>query len=82
MKVVLTRTLSVFDPLLQNLLGFFDKLAVQIDCVRINSSDSIVLAKDKVRSLLVVLIGLCAMRLCFLGQLMCGGSITTLVSLA
>lgn len=48
MQMTLAGAFGIFYPLLQNLLCLFNELAVQINCVGIDSSDSIVLAKDEV----------------------------------
>jgi hypothetical protein len=81
MQVVLTSTLCVLDSLLQNLLGLFDKLTVQINRVRVDSANHVVLTENVLGGLSVVVVGLLSMTLCFLGQVVGGTAIAASVGL-
>lgn len=61
MQMCFTVGSGISDTLLENVLGFFDELTVQIDGVAFNPARGIILAKDEVGGLLVVLIHHCAM---------------------
>lgn len=80
-EVRLAVLLGVANTLLEDLLGFFDELAVQVDRVAIDFSNSIVFAEDELGGLLVVLVGFGCVRLALLRQLFRPGAITALVSL-
>lgn len=58
-KMVLSILLSVLYPLSDNLLGFLDKLTVQVNGVAVYAANCIVLTEDVVGGLLVVVVGLC-----------------------
>lgn len=73
--------LGVADALLENLLGFFDKLAVQIDGVAGDLTYSVVLAEDELGSLLVVFVGFGCVGLALLRQLMRRAAVAALVGL-
>jgi hypothetical protein len=55
MQMGLPRGLGVADALLEDVLGLFDKLAVQVDGVLRNAAGGVVLAEDELGRLLVVL---------------------------
>ena len=59
-EVSLACGLSVSDALLENILGFFDELAVQINGVSIDPADGIIFPEDVVGRLFVVLVHHCA----------------------
>lgn len=77
----LSTLLGVADALLENLLGFFDVLAVQVDGIAVDFAHGVVLAKDKLRGLLVVLVGFGSVRFALLRQLFRFCAITSLVCL-
>ena len=56
MQMGLSRRLGVFDTLFQNILCLFHELAVQVNCVSIDSADRVILSEDILGSLLVILI--------------------------
>jgi hypothetical protein len=80
-QVRLAVLLGVANALLENLLGFFDELAVQVDGVAVDFADGVVLAEDELRGLLVVLVGFGGVRLALLRQLFRTGAIAALVGL-
>lgn len=69
-QVGLASALRVANSLLENLFGFLDILAVEIDSIASNFSYRIVLPENVLRSLLVVLIGLRGVLLALFAQLM------------
>ena len=68
-KVCLSLLLRVLYPGLEYVFRFLDELAVQVNCITVDSVDRIVLPKDKVRRLFVVLFLHGTMPLALLGQL-------------
>lgn len=72
---------SDLDALLEHVFGFFDKQAVQVDCVAVDAPFGIVGAEDKVAGLPVVLLHLLRVLLSFLRELVGGGAIAGLVGL-
>ena len=76
----LASALRVSYALFEDLFGFLDKLAMQVDRVAIYSAHGIVLPKDEIGGLLVVLLHHCAMALAFFRELVGAGAIATLVS--
>jgi hypothetical protein len=73
--------LGVADALLEDLLGLFDKLAVQVDSVAGDFSYSVVFAEDELRGLLVVLVGFGCVRLALLRQLFRLAAVAALVGM-
>ena len=80
-EVRLAVLLGVANALLEDLLGFFHKLAVQVDGVTVDFADGVVLAEDELGGLLVVLVGFGGVRLALLRQLFRPGAIAALVGL-
>jgi hypothetical protein len=80
-QVRLAVLLGVANALLEDLLGFFHKLAVQVDGVTVDFADGVVLAEDELGGLLVVLVGFGGVRLALLRQLFRPGAIAALVGL-
>lgn len=80
-EVRLSILLGVADALLENLLGFFDKLAVQVDGVAVDFANSIVLAENVLGGLLVVLVGFRCVRFALLRQFLRATAVAALVSL-
>lgn len=80
-QMALPGLLRVADPLLQDLLCFFNKLPVQVDGVRVDAADGVVLAENVLGSLFVV--GVCLGRVGFAldGEVVRGSSVTGLVGL-
>lgn len=78
----LTRSLVGANALLEDALGLFDKLAVQIDAVRLDTTGCVVLAEDVLGRLSVVVIHLGSVRLALVGELLGGGAIAGLVGIA
>lgn len=81
-QVSLAVALGVADPLLEDLLGFFDELPVQIDGVGFDLADGVVLAEDELGGLLVVLVGLGGVGFGLQRHLVGLGAIAALVGLA
>lgn len=54
-KMCLSRRLGISDPLFDYLLGFFNKLAMQIYLIFVNSSRCIVLAENEFGGLFIEL---------------------------
>jgi len=80
-EVRLAVLLGVADALLEDLLGLFDELAVQVDGVAVDFADGVVLAEDELGGLLVVLVGFGCVRLALLRQLFRLGAVAALVGL-
>lgn len=80
-EVRLAVLLGVADALLEDLLGLFDELAVQVDGVAVDFADGVVFAKDELGGLLVVLVGFGCVRLALLRQLFRPGAVAALVGL-
>jgi hypothetical protein len=80
-QVRLAVLLGVADALLEDLLGLFDELAVEIDGVAVDFADGVVFAEDEFGGLLVVLVGFGSVRLALLRQLFRAGAIAALVGL-
>jgi hypothetical protein len=78
-KMRLSVLLGVADALLEDLLGLFDKLAVQVDSVARDFAYGVVFAKDELGGLLVVLVGFGCVRLALLRQLFCLAAVAALV---
>jgi len=55
-QVPLAGLLRVADALLEDLFGFFNELAVQVDGIRVYAADGVVFAEDVLRGLFVVLV--------------------------
>ena len=81
MEMCLSCALCISDALLDDGLGFFDVLAVQINGVRVYLADCIVLAEDKFRGLLVVVVGRLSMLFTLLGHLVCAATISARICL-
>lgn len=79
MQMRLPRTLRILDPFLKDILGLLHKLAMQIDSISRHPIRRIILAEDKFRSLLVVLLHLCAVVFAFVGELFGGGAVAGVV---
>lgn len=73
--------LRIPDPRLENLLGFLNELAMQINGVGGNSAIRVVLAEDEVGGLLVVSVHHLSMVLALLRKLMCCRAIASRVCL-
>lgn len=82
MQVSLARRLSISYPLLQDLLRLLHELSMQIDSVAGHLSNSIVLAEDVLRSLLVVVVGFGFVLLALLAKLVRAGPIALLICFA
>lgn len=80
-EVRLSALLSVADALLEDLLGFFHELAVQVDSVAVDSAHGVVLAEDEFGGLLVVLVGFGCVRLALLRQFLRPAAVAALVGL-
>jgi hypothetical protein len=80
-KMRLSVLLGVADALLEDLLGLFDKLAVQVDSVARDFAYGVVFAKDELGGLLVVLVGFGCVRLALLRQLFCLAAVAALVGM-
>ena len=80
-EVRLAVLLGVADALLEDLLGFFDELAVQVDSITVDFADGVVFAEDELGGLLVVLVGFGCVRLALLRQLFRPGAVAALVGL-
>ena len=80
-EVRLAILLGIANALLEDLLGFFDKLAVQVDGVAVDFADGVVLAEDELGGLLVVFVGFGCVRLALLRQLFRLGAVAALVGL-
>jgi hypothetical protein len=80
-EVRLAVLLGVANALLEDFLGFFDELAVQVDGVTVYFADGIVLAEDELGGLLVVLVGFGCVLLALLRQLFRLGAVAALVGL-
>jgi hypothetical protein len=80
-EVCLAGRFCVPDPLFENVFGFLHKLTVQVDRVRCDAAFSIVFAKDELGGLFVIFVHGSAMRFAFFGQLVGGGTVTTIVGL-
>jgi hypothetical protein len=81
MKMALALCLRGANTFLQDILCFFDKLAMKVDCVIGNLSVCVVLTEYVLRGLLVVLLHLCGVLFAFFGQLVSRCAITALVCL-
>lgn len=68
-QVILSMRFGIFNALLQDLLGLFDELPVQINCVGFDAPVGVVLAEDKFGCLFVVFLHLAPVRLALLRQL-------------
>jgi hypothetical protein len=79
MQVPLPGLARIADPLLQDILGLLDELAVQIDGVGVDAARSVVLAEDEFGGLFVVGGHLCAVRFAFVAQGLCGGAVAGVV---
>lgn len=73
--------LRILDALSDNFLGFLDKLAVEVDGVRVDPADGVVLTEDVVRGLVVVIVGFLSMLPAFVRELLRAGAVTALVGL-
>lgn len=80
-EVRLSALLGVANALLEDLLGFFHELAVQVDGVAVDSAHGVVLAEDELGGLLVVLVGFGCVRLALLRQLLRAAAVAALVGL-
>ena len=80
-EVRLAVLLGVADALLEDLLGLFDELAVQIDGVAVDFADGVVLAENELGGLLVVLVGFGGVRFALLRELFRPGAVAALVGL-
>lgn len=80
-QVILSVLLGVADALLEDFLGFFDELAVQVDGVAVDFSYGVVLAEDEFGGLLVVLVGFGCVSFALLRELFRFGTIAALVGL-
>jgi hypothetical protein len=81
MQVGLPGGLGVADALLEDVLGFFDKLAVQVDGVLGDAARSVVLTKDELRGLLVVVCLFLLVALAFVRELLGSRAVATLIGL-
>ena len=79
--MTLTLRLRCLDALLQDVLGLFNKLAMEVDRVGRHASFGIVLSEDEFRSLSVVLVHRLAVLLALLGQLVSCSTIAPIVCL-
>jgi len=77
----LTILLGVPNALLEDFLGLFDELAVQVDGVTVDFAHGVVFAEDELGGLLVVFVGFGSMRLALLRQLMRLAAVAALVGL-
>ena len=73
--------LGVLDALLQDVLGLFYELAMQIDGVPIYSADRVILAEDEVRGLFVVDFGRASVSLAFFREFVSSGAVTLLIGI-
>jgi hypothetical protein len=80
-EVRLAVLLGVADALLEDLLGLFDKLAVQVDGVARDFAYGVVFAEDEFGGLFVVLIGFGCVRLALLRQLFRLAAVAALVGM-
>jgi hypothetical protein len=80
-QVPLARLLGVADALLQNLFGFLDELAVQVDGVGVDAADGVVFAENVLGCLLVE--GVCFGGVGFAldGEVVGGAAVAALVGL-
>ena len=81
MEVGLPRGLRVPDALLDDILGLFDELAVQVDGVGDDAVERVVLAEDVVGGLVVVGVHHGAVALALFGEGVRGGAVAALVGL-
>lgn len=77
----LSMLLSILDALLQNILSLLDKQSMQINGIVRNTSRGVVLAEDKLRRLLVVLIAIGLMAFALLRKIVGSAAVPTLVRL-
>lgn len=77
----LSRALRILDPFLKNILRLLHKLSMQIYSIRWHPIRRVVLAEDKLRGLLVVLLHLCAVVFSLGGELFCGCAVAGVVGL-
>ena len=80
-QVRLAVLLGVADALLEDLLGLFDELAVQVDGVAVDFADGVVFAEDELGGLLIVLVGFGCVCFALLRQLFRPAAVTALVGL-
>lgn len=78
-QVRLAGGLGVADALLEDVLGLFNELPVQVNGVLRYAAGSVVLPEDELRRLLVVVGLLLLMPLALIGQLLSSGSIAALI---
>jgi hypothetical protein len=81
MKMCLAMTLVGPDALLENALGFFDELAVEVYAVGLDAAGGIVGAEDEFRGLAVVVVHFGIVRLAFVGEFFCAGAVAVVVGL-
>lgn len=77
--MTLPMRLGILDPLLEDILRLLDELPMQIDRISRDAPVGVVLAEDKFRRLLVVLVHLAPVGLALLGELFCARAIAALV---
>ena len=82
MQMRLAVVARVPDALLEDRLGLFNELAVQVDGVARDFADRVVLAEDVLGRLLVVCVGLRGVSLALLAHLVCACAIALLVRFA
>jgi len=80
-QMPLPRLLRVTDPFLEDFLGFFDELAVQVDRVRIDAADGVVFPKDVLGGLFVEFVGFGGVGLGLEGEVVGGAAVAALVGL-
>ena len=81
MQMVLPMRLGVLNALFENLLRLLDKLAMKIDGVGLDAPIGVILAEDKLRRLLIVLVHLATMGFSLLGQFLSPCAIAASVGL-
>jgi hypothetical protein len=80
-QVRLAALLGVTDALLEDLLGFFDVLAVQVNGIAVYFADGVVFAEDEFGGLLVVFVGFCCVILALLRQFVRLAAVAALIGL-
>lgn len=80
-QMCLSMLLSVADAALENVLGLFNELAVQVNSVVGHAVGGVVLPEDEVACLLIVLVHLSRVPLTLIAQLFGLGAIAPLISL-
>ena len=80
-QMSLARLLRVADALFEDLFGFFDELAVQVDGVRVDAADGVVFAENVLRGLFVQFVCFGGVGFALQREVVGGAAVAALVGL-